>query len=340
MVYSGKKITNLSDPLRKTPLEYLYHSIQHPKSEIESMIRNLRLVQFIDPKRYASLKRELPYFVCGTFNPPYRRTENFAYTEFFIVDVDHISMKGLDLETIKNDLKRDHRVCMLFLSPSEDGLKVMFHFKERCYDAGMYSIFYKLFVKRFSMEYHLEQVVDMQTSDVCRACFISTDPDIYYNPEAEPVDWNQYLDLENTTSLFDEKKRVEKEMRVEAEKQQEWLPEKDHEPDGDSIMQIKAILKLRLGKAEKEKVVAYVPEQLVEIIDDLKKYVEGTGMSVTEIININYGKKIRMKLGQRQAEVNVFYGKKGFSVVKSPRCGTNGELNDIASDLIRSFFIQ
>lgn len=340
MVYSGKKITNLSDPLIKTPLEYLFHSIQHPKSEIESMIRNLRLVQSIDPKRYVSLKRELPYFVCGAFNPPYRRTENFAYTEFFIVDIDHISMKGLNLETLKKDLKQDQSVFMLFLSPSEDGLKVMFHFKERCYDAGLYSIFYKFFVKRFSAQYHLEQVVDTQTSDVCRACFISMDSDIYYNPEAEPVDWNSYLDLEDTTSLFDEKKRVEKEMRVAAEKQQEWLPEKDHEPDGDSIMQIKAILKMRMGKAEKEKVSAYVPSQLVEIIDDLKKYIEGLGITVMEIININYGKKIRMKMGQRQAEVNVFYGKKGFSVVKSPRCGTNSELNDITSDVIRSFFIQ
>ena len=40
-------------------------------------------------------------------------------------------------------------------------------------------------------------------------------------------------------------------------------------------------------------------------------------------------------------EIDVmFMDKRGFSVVKSPRSGTNGELNDLTAQLIQSFIYQ
>ncbi len=75
-------------------------------------------------------------------------------------------------------------------------------------------------------------------------------------------------------------------------------------------------------------------------MDDLHKYVEDTGIIITEIININYGKKIRMKMGNSVSEINVFYGKHGFSVVLSPRSGTSEKLNDVCAELLKSFFKQ
>lgn len=80
-----------------------------------------------------------------------------------------------------------------------------------------------------------------------------------------------------------------------------------------------------------------MPEPLNTMMDSLKAYIEDTGIIVTEVINISYGKKIRMKLDMRQAEINLFYGKRGYSVVISPRCGTNEEFNNVAADLIQSF---
>ena len=68
-----------------------------------------------------------------------------------------------------------------------------------------------------------------------------------------------------------------------------------------------------------------------------KIYIEKTGLQVTEILNIQYAKKIRARLGQREAEINLFYGKRGFSVVISPRLGTNGELNSLLAELVREF---
>ena len=61
---------------------------------------------------------------------------------------------------------------------------------------------------------------------------------------------------------------------------------------------------------------------------------------VTEIVNIQYAKKIKVRMGQKEAEVNLFYGKRGFSVVISPRRGTNEELNNVVAELIQQFVNQ
>lgn len=44
----------------------------------------------------------------------------------------------LSLKTVRDEIIRDEQVMMCFVSPGEDGLKVMFQLKERCYDAGLY----------------------------------------------------------------------------------------------------------------------------------------------------------------------------------------------------------
>lgn len=336
MLFAGKNITRNDDKLTKVTIDYLYHAIKEPKPEIQAKIRQLRIVRNLDPKRYASCKRELPYLVCGSFNPPFRRTDNFVSIEYFIIDIDHIEDKGLSINDIRKKLENDERVMLLFLSPSEDGLKVLFHLKEKCYDAGLYSAFYKNFVKRLSIEYNLEQVVDARTSDVCRACFVSHDPNIYINTNATAVDINQYIDLDNSFELTLTLK--DKGSSQPEKSTNEQTTEKDKDPDSDAIKKIKEILKIQKTKVERNEV--FVPEQLNDIIDDVKKTIEETGIIVKEVINISYGKKIRATLGIKQAEVNLFYGKKGYSVVKSPRCGTNPELNDIVYEIITCYLCQ
>ncbi|MDL2221424.1 CRISPR-associated primase-polymerase type B [Parabacteroides sp. OttesenSCG-928-N08] len=335
MIYAGSKITSSADKLVKVKLDYLYHVIKNPKSDIEAKIRQLRVIRDLDKARYNQLKRELPYVVCATFNPPFRRTEHFAYLEYFIVDLDHITQKGLSINQVREKIEKDSRTVISFLSPGEDGLKVMFRLKERCYDPGLYSLFYKVFVKQLSETYSLDQVIDRQTSDVARACFISMDPNAYFCPEAEPVDMKAFIDVDNSLSLFETKHEMEKQL-VEAQKNLPPQEPKRKDPDADSMEHIKEILKLKKRIAEKPPV--YVPEQLNAIMADLQLHIQDTGILVKEVINISYGKKIRMQLGLKQAEINLFYGKRGFSVVKSPRCGTDSELNDVTAELIQQFF--
>ena len=91
-------------------------------------------------------------------------------------------------------------------------------------------------------------------------------------------------------------------------------------------------------RAKKEKIKEYfVPGILNDIIGDLKRYIEETGAIVTEIRDISYGKKIGVQVGLKFAEINLFYGKRGFNVVKSPKQGTSEELNAVVAELVTAF---
>lgn len=335
MLLFGTNIQSAADELKKVQEEYLYNSLRNPKPTIAATIQQLRIVYSMDAKAYAQLKRRLPYFVCGQFNPPFRRKENFAYTESFILDFDHLSSKQISMKTIRDNIVKDEQVMMCFTSPSEDGLKVMFRLKERCYDAGLYSIFYKAFATTFAMRHNLTQVTDSKTSDVARACFISIDPNAYFNPNSIPVDIKAYLDETNTDLLFKIKHEQDEHDKVikKSDDEQAPLPK---DPDKDILTRIRQQLNPK-AQLPVEQHPAYVPERLNEIIAELKLFIEETGLQVTEIINIQYAKKIRARLGQKEAEVNLFYGKRGFSVVISPRLGTNEELNELLADLIKTF---
>ncbi|WP_456105368.1 CRISPR-associated primase-polymerase type B [Prevotella sp.] len=335
MLLFGTNIQSAADELKKVQEEYLYNSLRNPKPTIAATIQQLRIVYSMDAKAYVQLKRRLPYFVCGQFNPPFRRKENFAYTESFILDFDHLSSKQLSMKTIRDNIVKDEQVMMCFTSPSEDGLKVMFRLKERCYDAGLYSIFYKAFAATFAMRHNLTQVTDSKTSDVARACFISIDPNAYFNPNSIPVDIKAYLDESNPDLLFKIKHEQDEHDKVikKSDDEQVSLPK---DPDKDILTRIRQQLNPK-AQLPIEQHPAYVPERLNEIIAELKLFIEETGLQVTEIINIQYAKKIRARLGQKEAEVNLFYGKRGFSVVISPRLGTNEELNELLADLIKTF---
>ena len=335
MLLFGTNIQSAADELKKVQEEYLYNSLRNPKPTIAATIQQLRIVYSMDAKAYVQLKRRLPYFVCGQFNPPFRRKENFAYTESFILDFDHLSSKQLSMKTIRDNIVKDEQVMMCFTSPSEDGLKVMFRLKERCYDAGLYSIFYKAFAATFAMRHNLTQVTDSKTSDVARACFISIDPNAYFNPNSIPVDIKAYLDESNPDLLFKIKNEQDEHDKVIKKSDDEQVP-LPKDPDKDILTRIRQQLNPK-AQLPIEQHPAYVPERLNEIIAELKLFIEETGLQVTEIINIQYAKKIRARLGQKEAEVNLFYGKRGFSVVISPRLGTNEELNELLADLIKAF---
>ncbi len=333
MIMVGKNVTAKDDALQKIKVEYLYHKLIHPDAVIESKIRQLRIVRQLDPKQYSFLKRQLPYIVCGMFNPAYRRTENFGYTEYFMVDIDHIGEKEMSVNDLRARLVADARVALCFLSPGEDGLKLLFRLKERCYDAGIYSLFYKLFVLQLAKKFGLEQVIDARTSDVARACFVSIDAEAYYNPNAEAVDLNSFVNTEDTSELFRIKKQVDNDKTLPAIVSDAAL---QRTPDDDALKQIRALLNPG-GRSMLSKREAFIPQELNELMNKLVPHIEQAGVSVAAIENINYGKKLKMKVGFKEAEINIFYGRKGYSVIISPRRGTNDELNALMAQLIEQY---
>lgn len=336
MIQTGQNITKADDALTKVQTDYLFHQIQSPKQEILSKIRQLRIIKSIDIKQFTLLKKQLPYVVCGIFNPPFRRTENFGYIESFIVDLDHFSGNNKDLAIARKEIEQDPRTLLSFISPSEDGLKLMFRLKEKCYDAGKYSLFYKCFIRSFALQYHLDQLIDARTSDVTRACFVSYDEAVYYNEVAEPIDMSQYLDFENPASISEIKAELE---HIEKDKQKEEIKEKGPvDPDNESMLFIRSKLNPKLKKLDERPV--FVPIILNDIMEDLQVYMTDLSFTLLEVKDIQYGKKLRFSLGNKQSEINLFYGKRGFSVVQSPKTGTSFELNQLSADCISNYLSE
>lgn len=341
MISYGHNITSNSESLSPVGIIDFYHQIQAPPPDTAALIRQLRIVKVVDAKQYGQLKRKLPYYTCGIFNPAYRNTTNFAYTDYFILDIDHLSEKGLVLDTLRQRISTDSRVLMAFASPSMDGLKVMFHLSQHCSDPASYSIFYRKFAYQFSVQYGVEQAIDMRTCDVTRACFASHDPNAFFNPDATPVNLADYVSDEDSMSFAEalhEAEVISSQSMAQDKSPLDELLTTTPEPGDEVMANIRAILNPRRAKADQQPQPVYVPAQLEEITEDLCQYVSNTGVEIVQVRSIQYGKKILTRIGNKTAETNVFCGRNGFTVVMSPKRGTNPEVNVMVAELIESFF--
>jgi hypothetical protein len=90
-------------------------------------------------------------------------------------------------------------------------------------------------------------------------------------------------------------------------------------------------------KEERKKQI-FIPDELEQIVCLISNFLKNYNIEVDKIDNLNYGKKFIVKYEHHKAEVNVFFGKRGFSVVRSPKTGTNLELMELTFGIIFNFF--
>lgn len=332
MLTYGTNIVSSTEQLKKISIEELYHKIARPSAELSAKISQLRTLQYIDIDKYKYNKRFLPYFTCGIFTPPVRRIVNFHFAEYFVLDIDHIGQKNMDILALKRELTKDERIVLIYVSPSNDGMKIVLQLKEKCYDAAQFSLFYKIFASRFSQQYKLDQVIDNKTSDVTRACFLSVDPDAFINIDAIPVRIESVIDFENELTLSIIEKELHEKERTEIKIEADDDTNVKTDISIDILAEIRQKLNPRLTEKKKKEV--YVPEQLNTLMPLIEKSAVELGINVIEVIPIQYGKKIKFGINHFWAEINVFHGKRGFSVVKTPKNGSNKELMQIANDLV------
>ncbi|MEA3444484.1 MAG: CRISPR-associated primase-polymerase type B [Bacteroidota bacterium] len=337
MLQAGKNITQKDDPLLKVQLEYLYHAVAKPKPEIANRINQLRNVITVNPERYKELKRKLPYIVCGIFNPPIRRTVNFAWIKYFILDIDHLSEKNLDAGKLIEKLKTDTRVHLMFRSPGNDGLKIIFELIEKCFDSQKYSLFYRVFSESFSRQYQLEQVIDKCTSDVTRACFISSDQNTYYNKDADYIDMQAFINFENHEEVSQAEMLLKEDEKAAKQSNEVEPPENKKQIPDVSFDKIKQLLNPKIRTRAQKNI--YVPEELHSILNKVEKHLEKYELKLAAVNDIHYGKQLKIESGQKWAEINLFYGRKGFSIVKTAKSQSSAELCDIAHKVLCEIFI-
>lgn len=332
MISFGTTIVSTSGQLHKLTIDELYQKIAHPSDELTATISQLRALQTLDTEKYKYNKRLLPYFTCGIFTPPVRKIINFHFAGYFVLDIDHIGQKNIDITGLKKELINDERIMLMFISPGNDGLKIVFRLLERCFDAAKFSLFYKVFASSFSQQYHLEQVIDNTTSDVSRACFLSADPEAWFRPDAVAINMESVINFDNqlTVSL------IERDLHEKETSETRIEPLDDTNVKNEISNDILSVIRQKLNPklAEKQKRDIYVPEQLNAVLPAIELRANELEIVLLEVIAIQYGRKIKFGVKHFWAEINVFHGKRGFSVVKTPKSGSNAQLTEIVYDLV------
>lgn len=335
MISIGYHIRQANDPLSPIRISELARRIQSPDQRFIDFISQLRSVMSLDVRKYRELKTRLPYIVAGNFHPPFRKIENFGSTAMLILDFDHLRQKEIEIEELRKKIISDEKVLLLFKSPSGDGLKVFYRLAVPFYDPSKYSVFYKLFASKVANELDAHQVVDKVTSDVSRACFVSYDPDLYLNESARLIQSDTYVDFNQPLEFidFEQKKILDQAVSVDRSllQNEESIKTVSNQQDIPHEMWEKIKEQLNPSLVVKKEKKIFVPEQLDLILEKLHNSIKAAGMEVDSVKNIHYGKQIRVMMQHWWGEINIFYGKKGFSVVKSTKSGCSEKLTELAA---------
>ena len=119
----------------------------------------------------AELKRRLPAIIwSGTFS---RRATSglIQHSGLICADIDKVPDR---LKELANIAWHDPHVVAAFVSPTGTGLKIVF--RTQSFDSV-----------REHVASHYRATVDEAAKDVARLCFVSHDPEAFYNEEAEPL---------------------------------------------------------------------------------------------------------------------------------------------------------
>jgi hypothetical protein len=246
-----------------------------------------------------------------------------------VLDFDHLGDHGKNPEAVINLLKNDERVVFAFISPSGDGVKAVFRLQSPITDAKLYSDFYRGFAASFGRQKVLGQCCDISTSDVSRVCFLSHDPTAHYNPNATAVAVPETMVVDH---LFGQN-----ETEPESETQDTDTPQRKQKnaPNSAAMDKIKERL-LQKPQLKKPRTSYFVPDQVRAILPGLKDHLASNDLEVYDEREIQYGIKIATRFSgtELKAQANIYFGKKGYSVVITSSAGSNKELRQLLEQLI------
>lgn len=132
----------------------------------------------IDPKDKDTVKKVKFRLPCvtfsGVFSPERFDDKLIEYSNMVVLDVDDISKK--DLVRFKRELMNDEHVACFFDGPTK-GVKILFHVSTEAKEHKLAFFALSNYIKD-----NYDIIIDRSGKNVSRLCFVSYDPDLYYNP--------------------------------------------------------------------------------------------------------------------------------------------------------------
>ncbi len=164
------------EPSKVICLEDFVTLIKTEESDHYSTIQKIRAEK--DKQVIAKLKTKLPAVSVSAVIQGNRKKENVVeHSALLGIDIDDLS----DTAAVKERLIVDPYLLVAFISPSGNGLKLIF----RCNPEHHLSAFKNAANYLFG-KYGL--TIDKKCSDVVRLMFLSYDSEIYYNPQAKSIE--------------------------------------------------------------------------------------------------------------------------------------------------------
>ncbi|HAY71273.1 MAG TPA: hypothetical protein DCX89_05230 [Saprospirales bacterium] len=302
--------------LQSISLEELYEKLVSGEDHsLVSLTKNLRSVLKYSTERYRALKTTLPFFSCSVFEPALRSLQYFREAHGLVIDIDqHSPIEPALIEKFK----LDPRIALGYISPSNMGIKLVFQFDKPVSDPEIYTGLYKRFSYSFASQYQLSDTIDQRNCDVSRISFICHDPGAWIQNEAMTVEVDEWSRELISSAALEEVS--------------------DH--DGISSGAYRQILQLLETKPKVPKKIIPLMEEITVILPVLEEELAIYGIRLQPGEAIQYGAKLHVFKDQLQGELNIYWGKKGYNVVTSPRKGTDHELNEVARYIIQGVLFR
>lgn len=181
------------------------------KEVYEAIKGNLFAERTLKLRSYTSLEEakifKVSNFNYSTFSGTFleRAIQQLIKRSIYIcVDLDHIG-DAIAILKIQKLILDKFPPALMFISPSGDGLKVIFKINP---ESGTHLQYFRALQRFFLTEIGFN--IDPSGSDICRACFLPHDPDVYYNPESDVLD-NAFIDsfppINGNNEIKQEKKK-------------------------------------------------------------------------------------------------------------------------------------
>jgi hypothetical protein len=174
-MYQVQLFKNFNQPVERITLEELVEKIKQGSPEIIKYRERIA-----GSGKFAGVfKKQIPAFAASALFENGIKPENIVeYTQLLMLDLDKIGIEGV--QETKNALSQDPHVLLCAVSPTKNGLKVLIKVDSTLVShEKAYKQVLEYFEEKFKVRF------DPACKNVNRLCFLTHDPEVYYNPNAE-----------------------------------------------------------------------------------------------------------------------------------------------------------
>src|SRR3990167_8013258 len=132
----------------------------------------------MSPEEYKEAKKSLPAVTFSGLFSERKASALVRYSGLITIDIDNLD--GEAFVAASNAVVQDDHSFAVFISPSGKGLKILFKLGSKPEHHGQA---FKAIEKYFKDNYAIS--IDKSGKDICRLCFLSHDPQLFYNKDAK-----------------------------------------------------------------------------------------------------------------------------------------------------------